>query len=49
MLCKNDRLAHVFYRLRLIEAFGTGIPKIMECYRGQKAQPVIESQTMLSR
>ncbi len=42
MLCKKDRLAHVFYRLRLIEAFGTGIPKIMECYRGQKAQPVIE-------
>jgi len=39
---RNDRLAQVFYRLRLIEAFGTGIPKIMECYRGQKAQPVIE-------
>jgi ATP-dependent DNA helicase RecG len=25
---RNDRLAHVFYRLRLIEAFGTGIPRL---------------------
>lgn len=39
---RNDRLAHVFYRLRLIEAFGTGIPKILDCYHGQKAQPAIE-------
>jgi ATP-dependent DNA helicase RecG len=39
---RNSRLANVFYRLHLIEAFGTGIPKIMECYHGQKAQPVIE-------
>jgi len=39
---RNSRLANVFYRLHLIEAFGTGIPKIMECYRGRQAQPVVE-------
>lgn len=39
---RNNRLADVFYRLHLIEAFGTGVPKIMECYYGQKAQPVFE-------
>lgn len=39
---RNNGLAHVFYRLRLIEAFGTGIPKILECYHNQKAQPTIE-------
>ncbi len=39
---RNDRLAHVFYLLRLIEAFGTGIPRIPECYHGREAQPAIE-------
>lgn len=39
---RNNKLADVFYRLHLIEAFGTGMPKIMECYRGQKAQPTID-------
>ncbi|MEA4884018.1 MAG: ATP-binding protein [Clostridia bacterium] len=39
---RNNRLADVFYRLHLIEAFGTGMPKIMECYHGQEAQPAIE-------
>ena len=39
---RNERLANVFYRLRLIEAYGTGMPKIQECYREQPVQPVIE-------
>jgi ATP-dependent DNA helicase RecG len=39
---RNNGLAHVFYRLSLIEAFGTGIPRILECYHNQKAQPAIE-------
>lgn len=39
---RNNGLAHVLYRLRLIEAFGTGIPRILECYHNQKAQPAIE-------
>ena len=29
---RNENLANVFYRLHLIEAFGTGIPKIMRSY-----------------
>jgi ATP-dependent DNA helicase RecG len=28
-VCRNPKLAAVFYRLRLIEAYGTGITKIM--------------------
>jgi len=37
---RNSRLANVFYRLHLIEAFGTGIPKIMECYHGPSSAPL---------
>jgi ATP-dependent DNA helicase RecG len=39
---RNSRLANVLYGLHLIEAFGTGISIIMECYRGQQTQPIIE-------
>ena len=39
---RNEQLANVLYRLRLIEAYGTGMPKIQECYREQPVQPVIE-------
>ena len=38
---RNRRLADVFYRLHLIEAYGTGIPRIMESYAGRSRQPVI--------
>ena len=31
-VCRNAKLANVFYRLELIEAYGTGIRKIMEAY-----------------
>lgn len=31
-VCRNFKLANVFYRLELIEAYGTGIIKIMEAY-----------------
>ena len=40
---RNKRLAEIFYRLQLIEAYGTGIDKIKESYRGQAKQPVFES------
>ena len=40
---RNPRLANIFYRLRLIEAFGTGIPKIKGSYQGQAAQPLIQT------
>lgn len=40
---RNQYLADVFYRLRLIEAYGTGILKINECYEDQVVKPVIET------
>jgi len=33
-VCRNEKLANVFYRLELIEAYGTGILKIMDAYEG---------------
>lgn len=38
---RNQRLANVFYRLRLIEAYGTGILKINECYAECSVKPLI--------
>lgn len=40
-VCRNQQLANVFYRLELIEAYGTGIKKIMEAYDGFAFQPTI--------
>lgn len=40
---RNQHLANVFYRLRLIEAYGTGIMKINECYEDDRVKPVIEA------
>lgn len=40
---RNQHLANIFYRLRLIEAYGTGILKINEAYGEQDAKPVIET------
>jgi ATP-dependent DNA helicase RecG len=39
---RNPYLADVFYRLNLIEAYGTGMPKIMEAYKKIAVQPTIE-------
>ena len=41
-VCRNEKLANVFYRLELIEAYGTGIRKIMEAYAGTGRDPLIE-------
>lgn len=38
---RNKKLADVFYRLRYIEAYGTGIPRIMESYRDMSIKPKI--------
>jgi ATP-dependent DNA helicase RecG len=38
---RNEKLAQIFYRLNIIEAFGTGIPRIFSTYEGKKAQPEI--------
>ena len=40
---RNQHLANIFYRLRLIEAYGTGILKINECYDNYDVKPSIET------
>lgn len=40
---RNQHLANVFYRLRLIEAYGTGMLKIKECYAEYPVKPQIET------
>lgn len=42
-VCRNVKLANVFYRLELIEAYGTGILKIMNSYAGTGKKPKIET------
>lgn len=42
-VCRNVKLANVFYRLELIEAYGTGILKIMDAYEGTGLTPQIET------
>lgn len=41
-VCRNPKLAAIFYRLKLIEAYGTGMPKIMKAYQGSDLTPKIE-------
>jgi len=41
-VARNRNLANVLYRLSLIEAYGTGIPKIMKSYSGSPVKPRIE-------
>ena len=41
-VCRNPKLAAVFYRLKLIEAYGTGIPKIIKAYAESGLEPKIE-------
>ena len=40
---RNPNLAAVFYRLGLIESYGTGISKIMRLYQAEAKQPKIET------
>lgn len=42
-VCRNQDLANVFYRLHLIEAYGTGMGKIMKAYESMQIKPVIET------
>jgi ATP-dependent DNA helicase RecG len=39
---RNQKLAAIFYRLDYIEAFGTGIKKMMRAYDGFKVKPQID-------
>ena len=40
--CRNKNLANVFYRLQLIESYGTGMGKIMSSYNGSVSKPNIQ-------
>lgn len=40
---RNEKLAGLFYRMKLIEAYGTGISKIISCYKGLPMQPKFEN------
>ncbi len=42
-VCRNQNLANVFYRLHLIEAYGTGMGKIMRAYESTEEKPSIET------
>lgn len=39
--CRNENLANIFYRLKLIEAYGTGIKKIYDAYELSGCEPEI--------
>jgi ATP-dependent DNA helicase RecG len=38
---RNEKLANVFYRLKHIEAYGTGLKKIMRLYKDCPQKPLI--------
>lgn len=40
---RNEKLAALFYRMNLIEAYGTGISKIMSCYKDHRVKPLFEN------
>ena len=40
---RNPNLAAVFYRMRLIESYGTGIGKIERAYKTNRLQPEFET------
>ncbi|SPT70410.1 RNA-binding domain-containing protein [Anaerobiospirillum thomasii] len=42
---RNEKLANLFYRLKLIEAYGTGIQKILVSYKEFSFKPVFKSET----
>ena len=42
-VCRNENLANVFYRLQLIEAYGTGMRKIVGAYENTGKTPTIET------
>ena len=41
--CRNANLANIFYRLELIEAYGTGMGKIMGAYNDVEVKPIVET------
>jgi ATP-dependent DNA helicase RecG len=41
-ICRNPKLANVFYRLSLIEAYGTGLKKILAAYHPMEADQLFQ-------
>lgn len=41
-MSRNAKLANIFYKLRLVEAYGTGIPRIMEIYKNYVVKPQMD-------
>ena len=44
-VCRNQKLANIFYRLELIEAYGTGMRKIQTAYQNDNNKPVINASS----
>ena len=42
-MSRNPNLAAIFYRMRLIESYGTGIGKIERVYKSNLLQPEFET------
>lgn len=42
-VCRNPKLANIFYRLDLIEAYGTGMGKIQSAYEKAQQKPSIQA------
>ncbi len=40
---RNPRLAQIFFQMRLIESYGTGVGKIQRNYKGSAVEPVFET------
>ncbi|WP_100486303.1 RNA-binding domain-containing protein [Sporolactobacillus pectinivorans] len=41
-MTRNEKLARIFYRLKLVEAYGTGVPKIIRSYDDFPIKPKFE-------
>lgn len=44
-VCRNAKLANIFYRLEFIEAYGTGIRKIFDAYADNAKKPLLETSS----
>jgi len=40
---RNEKLVGLFYRMKLIDVYGTGISKIISCYKGGPVKPKFEN------
>jgi ATP-dependent DNA helicase RecG len=41
-MTRNEKLARIFYRLKLVEAYGTGVPKMISSYDDYPLKPKFE-------